>query len=174
MIEQGTKTMLWRRGLLVLMLFAGAVLQNCVLPIVGGIHAYFLLPLCVIIAMFEKEIPGAVFGLLAGCLWDLASTVPDGANALFFAIVGAVCGLVTRYFLRNNLASAFLLSGSISVLFSVGHWFFFVYLNESTGAFSALLRFYVPQMLLTLPLIPFVYFIIRAVEKKFRLPGEFR
>lgn len=169
MIEQGTKTLLWRRGLLVCLFFCAAVLQSCVLPFFGGFHVYYLLPLCVIVAMFEKEVPGAVFGLLGGCLWDITATSFDGGHALFFAVCGAVCGLITRYFLRNNLASAYLLTTSTAVLFSLGHWFFYVFMNRTDGAFAALVQFYLPQLLLTLLLVPFIYFLVRAIEKKFRL-----
>ncbi len=174
MIEQGTKTLLIRRGVLVLLLLGAGILQSCVLPFAGGFHVYYLLPLCVVIAMFEKEIPGAVFGIVGGCLWDLTTAIPDGATALFFAVIGALCGLLTRYFLRNNLASAYLLSGVATLLFSVGHWFFFVVLTQTPGSAAALVKFYLPQMLLTLLIVPFVYFIVRAIEKEFRLPGEAR
>ena len=51
-----------------------AVLQNSlnIIPEIFGARAFVLLSLCVCIAMYEREIASAVFGVIAGVLWDVS------------------------------------------------------------------------------------------------------
>lgn len=172
-MTQTTKILLRRRLLLGLLILAGALAQNCVLPNVG-FQIYFLIPLTVIAAMFEKEIPGMLFGLLAGGIWDISAATPDGLNALFLCVTGCVCGLLAKYLMRNNLLSALALCSAATVLFSVAHWLLYVLPLQAGGLFATLLRFYLPQAILTCLVSPLLYILIRAIEKKYRVPGESR
>lgn len=172
MRTQRTQTLIKRRLLLTAVVIAGALIQNCALP-ASEIRICFLLPLTVIIAMFEKEFAGMLFGLLAGCLWDFSTATVDGMKALFLTIVGCVCGLLVRYIMRNNLLSALVLCGTTVLLFNVSHWLIYVTPYEQ-GMFAALLRFYLPQILVTLLSVPFIYFLIRALIKKYRVSEDGR
>ena len=166
MHTQRTKNSVKRRLLLAVVVILAGLLQNCALP-VGRIGILLLIPLTVIIAMFEKEFVGIIYGILAGCIWDLSTATSDGMKALFLALTGCICGLLIRYIIRNTLLSALALCSTATLLFSVDHWLFHVVAFE-TGAFGAFLRFYFPQMLITVLLTPFFYVVLRALEKKYR------
>ena len=161
-----TKILVKRRLILTAVIITGALLQNCILPSVN-LRICFLLPLTVIVAMFEKETAGLLYGLLAGCLWDVSTATSDGMKALFLALTGCICGLLVRYIMRNNLLSALALSSSTTILFHLFHWLFYVVVHKS-GMFVALLRVYIPQALLTILVTPLLYFLLRALEKRLR------
>lgn len=170
MHTQRTRILTIRRLLLAAVVIIGALVQNCALS-VGSIQICILIPLCVIIAMFEKELAGIFYGILAGCLWDVSTTTPDGMKALFLALTGCICGLLVRYVMRNNLLSALVLCAASGLVFSITHWAVYVIPNAQ-GMFRALFLFYLPQVLLTaLSAIP-LYFLLRALEKKFKVAEE--
>ena len=174
-MEKRTKTLLYRRSILVLLMLACAILQNTSLPFAGGsFRIWLLLPLVVVAAMFEKETVGFLTGLFAGCLWDTSAASADGVKALFFALVGGVCGLLIRYIMRNTLSAALVLTTAVSLFFTLGHWFTNVVLLQAGSTLRTLFVFYLPQTVLTILTAPLFYFLIRALEKRFRLPGDAR
>ena len=61
MHTQRTKNSVKRRLLLAVVVILAGLLQNCALP-VGRIGILLLIPLTVIIAMFEKEFAGKGYG----------------------------------------------------------------------------------------------------------------
>ena len=172
MRSQRTKILTIRRLLLAAVVILGALVQNCALS-VGSIQICILLPLTVIIAMFEKEFAGILYGILAGCLWDISTTTADGMKALFLALTGCVCGLLVRYIMRNNLMSALVLCGSASIVFNILHWCTYV-LPNTEGMLRALFLFYIPQILLSILAVIPLYFLLRALEKKYKVAEEAR
>ena len=67
-----------------------------------------LLPIsaAVCAAMFETPVAAALFGLLAGMLWDLNALTRDGVFALYLGVAGALVSLAATYYLRRRVLSA--------------------------------------------------------------------
>ena len=105
------KILLVRRSIFVLLILLAHLLQNTPgwFPAFFGIRVYFLLTFTVCLGLFEREIAGAMFGLVAGALWDSVSPLGDGYHAFLFLIIGAVCGILINTVMRNNLITALLL-----------------------------------------------------------------
>ena len=144
-----------------------ALLQNsCGLDGIFGVRVFWLLPAAVCIAMFEREISGMFFALFAGALWDLASPY-YGMNAIFFTLVGFICGSLIANLMRSNLSTALLLSGVATLLYTLLYWSI-AYGIGGVNALRALLTFYLPSFLLTTAVTPLVYWGIRAIAKRFR------
>lgn len=157
-----------RRLLYCLLMFAAFILQFTIIPKTGiSVPVYFLIPLTVCTAMFEKEFSGLLFGLLSGALWDLASPVTDGFLALAFAFFGCLTGLLTHYLLRNTLLSAIILNITAVLLYTVILQVYFIE-SFSLDLLSETLRehFLLP-LLITLILTVPIYFLIRSAAKKF-------
>ena len=65
------------------------------LPVVMGVRPSLLLPAVVCVALYDQELFGAVFGVIAGVLWDLNSiNRPFGYSALLLMAIGCLCGPV--------------------------------------------------------------------------------
>ena len=163
---------LWlRRGIFALLLLAAHILQNTpgYFPEIFGVRAYFLISLTVCIALFEREVVGALFGLFAGALWDWVSPMGDGFNALFLMLVGAACGILINTLMRNNLLTALLLGVCAHLLYVCLYTVLFVVAEGVGSAGWLFARFYLPAVLYSLVFLPVFYLLVRAVMRRTRL-----
>lgn len=158
-----------------LLILAVHILQNTrgLFPEIFGVKANPLIPLVICIGMFEREIAGAVLGMLAGILWDSVSPMGDGYNALLLMLAGAAAGLLIDYLMRNNLMTALLLSGFACLIYSVFYVVFFLLANllangvDSTG--YLLIRYYIPAAVYSFLFTPLWYIIVRAVMRRTKI-----
>ena len=83
------KPKIMRRGCFFLVVLVFGILQiSDVLPTFFGIRFLPLLPLTVVLGMFERETYGLYYGLLAGIMWDM--NLGDG-------VFLCVCRLLLRF-----------------------------------------------------------------------------
>lgn len=157
-----------KRAIYVVCIILFSVLQNSFLPALGfRIPVFFLIPLCVAIAMAEYEFTGLFTGLLAGALWDLISPVSDGIITLYLTIFTCAAGLLTHYIFRNTLISAFVLTSGGTVLFSlISIIFNCLTRNISAFGFSTAF-FYIAAIILTTALTPAFYFPVKVLSYKY-------
>ena len=96
-----------------------------------GVGADLLLPLVIIIAMFEGEKAGAILGLVIGLFSDTNGRI--GYNAVFYMITGYIIGVLLIAYLRKNFVTGMMLS---LVLVMINNLFayviFFLVLEEGT------------------------------------------
>ncbi len=171
-IEAQRKKMIIRRVILALIILTLSVMQNTdgFFPQIFGIRALPLIPAVVCIAMFERDIPGMLFGLFAGALWDIFAS-GNNFNALFLLTVGFLCGTLINTVMRNNVVTASLLSAVFILIYSIGYWLFHFVFAGIDSAAHMLARYYLPGAAYTLIFAPIIFIIIRAVEKKY-LPEQ--
>lgn len=156
-----------RKISLIPIILCTALLQNSA-DSSTGIGVFLLVPLSVSISMFEHEFSGMLYGLLCGALWDLSSAIPDGIYALYFTIFACIAGLLTHYILRNTLISAVVLNifGTLGVCLL--NFIFNCLAKDAADIWNTVKFFYIPSFLLTVAVIPFIYFPIRFLERKIR------
>lgn len=165
------KPRILRRLTFFAIILAVAMIQNIgLLPEIVGLRFMPLLPLVLSISLFEKETYGLNFGLLAGILMDVNVGRADGTNALFFALMGFVCGLLMTYLMMNNLITASLLAAVFELLYA--GYSYLLHCGFSAGALRALFGFYLPSALMNLLTLPLIYYFVRAVNKPFRVMGN--
>ena len=73
---------------------------------IGSLSPMLLIPFVVCVAMYERSLTGLVYGVLAGALWDFASTGADGMFTLMLATVGFAVGVTITFYpstVGNNL-----------------------------------------------------------------------
>lgn len=157
-----------KRIIFILLTVVFALIQNSFLPKTSAAAVYFLIPLIVSIAMFEREFSGFFFGLFAGALWDLAAPAASGVTTLFFALFACACGLLTHYVLRNTLTCAVFLCFTGTLIFSALSLIFNCVSKDFSSIGTLLLNFYLLPALLTVLVTPLFYLSIRSIEKKFR------
>lgn len=157
-----------RRVVFFFLILGFGILQNsAVWPRVFGLSLLPLLPLTVVVGMFERETYGLSFGLLAGIIWDMNTASGDGVYALLFALAGFVCGLLMTYLMMNNLLTAYILTGCWGLIYAVVSWFVSVGINGAEGGLKLLFTFYLPSALLNIVLMPIFYYAVRAIKKYF-------
>ena len=152
-----------------LIIFLAHILQNIVpvFPESVSVRPILLIPVAVCIAMFEGELVGAVAGAFAGVLWDTVTVTADGYNALYLMIACAVCGVLLRIFMRNNIITYFIMNSGIMLIYLVSYVLFFITARGIDGAGQIFFRYYLPMGIYSFILTPLWYYLIRTVYRKF-------
>ncbi len=152
-----------------LIIFLAHILQNIVpiFPESASVRPILLISVAVCIAMFEGELVGAVAGAFAGILWDTVTVTADGYNALYLMIACAVCGVLLRIFMRNNIITYFIMNSSIMFIYLVSYVLFFITARGIDGGGQVFLRYYLPMGIYSFILTPLWYYLIRTVYRKF-------
>ena len=154
-------------AVLVLLTVLTALFQNVFLPAAGGSHSvYFLIPLTVAMAMFEPEPAAAVFGLLTGILWDVASPLPDGILALFFTVFACASCLLSHYLFRRSVLSAVALTAGGCALYAAVHYLFSMLPKDGSAIGAIFFKSFLPCLILTVLTAPVYYAVVRALEEK--------
>ncbi len=119
-----------------LIIFLAHILQNTVpvFPEIASVRPILLIPVAVCIAMFEGEIVGAGAGILAGILWDTVTVTADGYVALYLMLACAVCGVLLRVFMRNNIVTYLIMCSGIIFIYIVTYVLFFISARGIDGA----------------------------------------
>ena len=169
-ILENKPKILRRLAFFLLILLVASIQKIGLLPEIVGLRFMPLLLLVLSVSMFEKETYGLNFGLLAGILVDMNVGRADGTNALFFALMGFVCGLLMTYLMMNNLITASLLAAVFELLYAF--YSYVLHCGLSGGTLRELFDFYLPSALMNLLTLPLVYYFVRAVNKQFRMMGN--
>ncbi len=170
-IKKENKSIYLRRLIFFATVLLTAMLQNTagLFPEIFGARALLLIPATVCIAMFEREISGLFYGLIAGALWDMCSSSSWSYNAILLTIFAFACGALIKYIMRNNLVAAFLLCGVSTLFYCLLRWLILYVVHGYSTSFKVLLTFYIPCAVYTLIFLPVYYFFVRFISKKFRL-----
>lgn len=164
-----TKVKLKRYAVYGVIILLAHILQNIltIFPEIVSVRPVLLISVAVCISMFEGEVVGAVAGLLSGALWDTLTVTADGYNAVYLMIACAFCGVMLRIFMRNNIITFIMMNTGITMLYFLTYVLFFITARGIDGGAGMLLRYYLPMTIYSLVLTPFVYWLIRAVNRKF-------
>lgn len=89
-----------------------------------GTKPVLLAGFVVAVAMMQKEIPAAVFGISSGLLWDLSSPALFGFHGLIFLVGSVTISLFIQYVMRSKLISYLLFLGGLLLL---DRFFYFLF-----------------------------------------------
>lgn len=144
-------------------LLQGLILQRLS---IWGVMPFLYPALAAMVAVREGALPaGAVYALALGAVCDLA--LPGAIPCFYsvaFPLAAMLSGLLTRSWLSSNFLSSlaasalsFLVTGLLhaGVLAAMGH-----------GAFGAAMAVTGKEFLVTLPLLPFLYLLLRFLHRK--------
>lgn len=162
-----------RFGLYALIIIVVALVQNSpyVLPEIFGARALVLLPLVVSIAMFEREIAAAIFGAIAGILWDICS-VRDGFNSIVLLLICAVCSLLIIRLMRNNILTAMVLGAGAIVCYNALYIIINLIFGGAGASIAQIFTFYLPTGIYTLAFVPAFYFPISWIYNSHKTADE--
>lgn len=159
---------LTRRAKLAAIILITFLLQNTagLFPHPWGVPAMLLVPAVVCAGMFEREIPGMIFGLFAGILLDAFSAESLCFHSIALTATGFLSGLLVTRLLRNNLKTSLLLSFCALLIYNCAYFVFCVWKYSGESALSVFAGTYLASVAYTAVFIPFFYLIIRSVSKK--------
>lgn len=144
-----------------------------VAPLIRGWCPLLIIPLATAVAMFEGELAAGVFGVFCGIMLDMASGTLIGFSSLWLLICCPVISLLSRFWLKSNWLSHFVMNSATTVImcgldFLFLHW---VWEREEAGIsfLHSLLPAYAWSVVLSIP----VYFLVRLISTRLR-PREER
>lgn len=142
------------------------LLDSCILPRfpLFGVTP-MLLPLALTaVAVLEGSGAGGGFGLAVGLVWTLSYPLGWGGTVLGMTLAGAAIGGVSQYVLSQSLPGCMLCgAGLLAVLDGLR---IAGALISDRGDLPALLEVAVPECLLSLVWMPFIYLLFRTVYRK--------
>ena len=157
---------LYSAALLVMFVF----LRN---PVIRGWCPLVIIPLAVAVAMFEGDLAAGIFGAVCGLMLDIASGTTAGFYAIWLLCACPVISLLSRFWIKVNIASHFVLNAAVSVIVAVLDVVFLHWVWEGSqfgiSFVSAILPAYGGSILLAAP----VYLLVAFIVKKLR-PDEKR
>lgn len=164
-----TKTKAKRYLCYFLIILLAHLFQNtiCIFPEIVSVRPILLISVAVCISMFEGELVGAVAGLLAGSLWDTVTVTADGYNAFYLMGACAVCGVLLRILMRNNIITFAIMNSGITLFYLITYVLFFISARGIDGAGEMFFRYYIPMAIYTLIFTPLWYILIRSIYRKF-------
>lgn len=162
-----------RFAIYALIIVLTALMQNSpfIFPEIFGARAFLLLPLLVSIAMFEREIAAAVFGVFAGVLWDICS-VKDGFNAFVLLLICAVCSLLIIRLMRNNILTALVLVAGAVVSYCAVYVIINLLFSGAGASVKQIFTFYLPSCVYTLAFVPVFYFPVSWIYASHKTSDE--
>ena len=155
------------------LIVVAVLLQNSrgAFPEIFGARAFVVLPLCVAIAMHEREIAAAVFGVVAGVMLDIC-TANDGFNSIVLLLLCVVCSLLISHFMQNNMVTSFVLAAGAISVYNILYVIVNLVLAGGDSPVRQLLLFYLPSAVYTMIFVPIYYFIVRWVWEKAEESGN--
>ena len=142
-------------------------------PVIKGWCPFAIIPLAIAVSMFEGDLAAGIFGAICGLMLDIASGTTAGFYALWLLCACPVVSLLSRFWIKVNIVSHFVINAAVSVIIALLditflHW---VWEGAQFGIsfVSVILPAYCGSILLAAP----VYLLVSLIVKKLR-PDEKR
>ncbi|MEG1932314.1 MAG: rod shape-determining protein MreD [Pygmaiobacter sp.] len=159
-----------KHGCYLLTLFFAYVLQTVPgLFSIGGIKPVLLVPLAITIAAFEGEFVGALYGMLAGLLWEIAAGRTIGGFSILLLALCFVCGVSVALYLRRTVLNLSLLSAGCLLLLCSSDFIFSYWLQGYSGIAGVYFLRMLPTVCYSAALTFFYFHLVRRISAVFAL-----
>ena len=135
---------------------------HALVPEIFGAKPLLILPILVMIAIFEGELTAFCFGIFAGVLLDVSFSWQLGFYTIISPVFGYLIGLASRNSAKSTIV--YTIYVSTVTLFSIYSLHFFVHfiIGGYSEKLYAYFYHYLPNFLYTLATCPIFYYINRA------------
>lgn len=133
------------------------------LPSFLGVKPLLLVIFAVSIAMFEGDVVGLWFGIIAGFLMDLSASTVFGFYTLFVMIICYICGTLVIYLMRNNLVSSLVLGALAVLALGLVQWLFQFAIWGDSGTWYFLYGVLLPRVIYSAAIMPLAFYFNRAL-----------
>ena len=150
-MDQKTKRLIVIKNLIYTLsvLLAFILQETPVLFEIREVRPVLVIAVVTVIAMFEGEFAGGLFGLLGGLLCDTAAAHIFGVASIFFLVLGCGCGLLVIYLIQPNRKTAFLLAFGFALIYGLASHYLIYGLWGYEGASQLIVAKTLPSALYT-------------------------
>ena len=151
----------WAYTIEILVFFVIERIPNLV-PSVNHVKPMILVPVAVMIALFEGKNVGIVFGFIIGLFLDTSATGKIGFYSAVLACLGFLVGTAAQKIIKFNLITSVAFVIAFTTAFYFAHFIFEYLFRGYQDAIYALFNHYLIGMLYTVMLSPCIYFFKKA------------
>lgn len=156
----------WGAYALAILLLTVFQMQTAFFPRFMDVTPLFVIPALIVIAIYEGETAGGIYGIFAGLIWDSGTGRVFGFNALFLMCLAIAVGLLFKFLLKSTPFWAIIFTAAGTVLHETITWFFFYYMTGNRDFVFAVLNIILPTVALTLIFTLPIYYGIRFLNKR--------
>lgn len=120
----------------------------------------------ILVAMFEKERYGAIYGLVIGLFYDFSDGGLFGLKAIFFMVLGYCIGFLLTKMMVLNIFTAYLLFIFNFLLFQLFYFNIHLMLNEKESIENAFIYLIIPKLTISLPFVAILYAVFKLLSVK--------
>ncbi len=143
------------------------ILQYVSVPIsYNGVAPDFILILLVVAGIRESEKFAAILGLIGGLLADYTAGVAFGLRGIIFMLIGYFLAVLASEALSPNILSATVSGIAAYILTRLIYWGEYLVVMGGFSAKEMFLSVTLPEIILTLPFVPLVYFLVALLTGK--------
>ena len=166
------------RGVLRWVLFAALLLLFYLFmgnPLIRGYCPLLLISLATAVAMREDDLAAGIFGVFCGLMIDLANGVTVlGFSSLWLLVTCPVISLLTRFLIKANMISHFVLNAIVCVIMAGMDMLFLHWVWEGSQCGISFVKVVLPSyggaVLFSIP----VYLAVKLIRSKLRTKEEQR
>lgn len=138
-------------------------------PGINGAKPLIVLPVVIVVALFEGEKAGLAFGFLTGLLLDISSTGRIGFYTMVLALVAFFVAILARYTIESlNFVNVLVgCAVAVAVVYAL-HFLVMFVIKGHKELIYALTNYYFFGALYTLLMAPVIYFFNRALAINIR------
>ena len=126
-------------------------------------HPFFVVSVFVSVSIWEKEYMGMIFGIVCGAFLDVAFGIPVGICSLMFSLLGYILGVLSKYFIRSDFWSVWLLSVVINTLVAALRFCFSFIIPGYDDAWFAWNKMFVPSLIYAAIASPLIFLLNRSI-----------
>lgn len=137
-------------------------------PLISGFCPLLIIPLATAVAMREDDLAAGIFGVFCGLMIDLANGVTLlGFSSLWLLIVCPVISLLTRFLVKANTLSHFVINLVVCVIMAAMDMLFLHWVWEGSQCLISFVRVVLPAyggaVLFSIP----VYWLVALIRRRF-------
>ena len=134
---------------------------------------FFIIPLAVAVSMRERELSSCVFALFCGFFIDISCRFIFGFSAIWLMTICIVSSLLSKNLIRVNILN-FLWINIVAVILEFSmDYLFNIFLWNIPGGDMVFNIITIPSVVSTVIISPFVYLLVRLIDKKFSYYDKF-
>lgn len=132
------------------------------IPSINNVKPMILIPIAIMIALFEGPKIGLLFGFIVGLFLDVGSSGTFGFYSAVMTCTGFLVGTLAQKIIKFNLITSVAFAIAFITAIYVLHFLFVFLFLDYYDALYAFFNHYVVGLLYTIVLSPFIYFFNKA------------
>lgn len=131
---------------------------------IAGVRPALVAPAALAIAIYENELAGAIYGAVAGLMWDLSAMRLSGFNGVILCVLCVACSFFFIFWVRKTVLNASLVC-ALALLIQCGLDYLFNFFFFYKDSLYILTRQLLPGTLYTALCCPLILLAVLGIRR---------